>query len=384
MIKFSVTKQSKKSRARVGLLETSHGLVETPALVTVATQAVVKTLTSEEVKTAGSQLLICNTYHLHIRPGEKIIRMHGKLHKFMRWQRPLMTDSGGFQVFSLGFGKQHGMGKVLREKSSLVVDVGAQPQDITITDDGVLFRSYLDGKELFLNPKESIRIQEALGADIMIAFDECPPPVASHAYVKESLERTHRWAQESLQAKKSRTPALYGVVQGGRFADLRKASAQYIGKLPFDGFAIGGEFGGNKRTMSTMLHHVTDNLPKSKSRHLLGIGHPEDLLPIIKAGVDTFDCVVPTQYARHGIAFVVEGRLNLRKAMFLKDRTPLDAYCTCFVCCASSAGGYSRGYIAHLLRAHELTAMKLLTFHNLHYFNTAIANTRERIKNGKI
>ncbi len=379
MLNFKILKQSKNSRARAGVLTTSHGEVETPALVTVATQAAVKTLTSEEAEAAGSRLLICNTYHLHIRPGEKMVKKQGGLHTFMQWQRPLMTDSGGFQVFSLGFGREHGMGKVLKAKSSLSIADGTQPRDIKITDEGVFFRSYLNGAQFFLNPKESIRIQEALGADSMIAFDECPSPVADYAYMKTSLRRTHRWAEESLAAKKSKKQALYGVMQGGRFRDLREESARYIGKLPFEGFAVGGEFGSSKRVMVSMLKLVFENMPNEKPRHLLGIGHPEDILPIIKAGVDTFDCVAPTQYARRGIAFTPDGRLDMKKSVFLSDKKPLDAACGCFVC-----GTYKRGYITHLLRAHEITALKLLTFHNLYYFNAYISRIRENIKNGNI
>lgn len=377
---FKIIKQSKKSLARLGILRTAHGEVKTPALAAVATQAVVKTMTNEEAEAVGCQLFICNTYHLHIRPSENVIKKHGGLHRFMGWKHPLMTDSGGFQVFSLGFGKEYGMGKVLRKRSDIVITDGSQPREIKITDEGVFFRSYLDGKELFLNPKESIRIQEALGADIMIAFDECPSPVADYAYVKKSLARTHRWAQESLLARKSKTQSLYGVVQGGRYADLREESARFIGKLPFDGFAIGGEFGASKRSMNTMLKLVCSHLPEKKPRHLLGIGHPEDMLPIIKTGVDTFDCVAPTQYARRGIAFVPSGRLDLGKATFLSDKAPLDAACGCFVC----AVPYSRGYITHLLRAHEITALRLLTFHNLFYFNTVVERIRERIQKGAL
>ncbi len=379
MLDFKILRQSTASRARVGVLTTAHGEVETPALVAVATQGVVKTLTSEEVEQTGSRLLICNTYHLHIRPSEQVVKKQGGLHSFMCWKRPLMTDSGGFQVFSLGFGKEHGMGKVLTQKSSLAVEEGQQPREIKITDQGVLFRSYVDGSELFFDPKTSIRIQEALGADIMIAFDECPSPVADYAYVKSSLARTHRWAEESLAAKKSKTQSLYGVVQGGRFRDLREESAKFIGGLPFDGFAIGGEFGGKKADMKNMLQWIFAILPKEQPRHLLGIGHPEDILPIIKAGVDTFDCIVPTHYARRGIAFTSEGRMDMRKSLFLKDKKPLDAACSCFVC-----GIYSRSYVTHLLRAREITALKLLTFHNLHHFNSIIADLREKIKNGKI
>ncbi len=379
MFGFSVIKNSKKSHARLGLLETPHGTVETPAFVPVATQAAVKVLTEKEAEETGSQLLICNTYHLHLRPGEKVVKKHGGLHAFMQWKRPLMTDSGGFQVFSLGFGREHGMGKILKEKSDISVTDGDQPAKLKITDDGVLFRSHIDGRELFLNPRESLRIQGALGADIMIAFDECPPPTADYAYVKTSLARTHRWAKESLDAKRSMRQALYGVVQGGRFQDLREESARFIGKLGFEGFAIGGEFGASKRAMTRMLRVVFMSLPPKKPRHLLGIGHPEDILPIIKSGVDTFDCIVPTHYGRRGIAFTSEGKLNLARSMFLEDKQPLDASCECFVC-----GTYARGYLAHLVRAREITALRLLTFHNLHFFNAFAAGIRARIREGKI
>lgn len=378
MIKFKTEFKSKKSNARIGILKTPHGQIETPSFVGVATQAVVKTLTSEEVKQTGSQILISNTFHLHLKPGEKFLKKAGGIHKFMNWDRPLMTDSGGFQVFSLGFGRDHGVGKILKQKSNLVIKAGKKPKNVKITDDGVFFRSPVDGRKLFLGPFESIKIQEAIGADIMFAFDECTSPVADYFYTKKSLEKTHRWAKVCLDSKKT-DQALYGIVQGGKFEDLRVESANYIGSLPFDGFGIGGEFGDEKRTMSEMLEFTLKHLPGDKPIHLLGIGHLEDIPEIMKAGIDTFDCIVPTHYARHGIAFTTEGRLDMRKSVFLNDKKPLDEKCGCSTC-----QNYRRNYITHLLKADEITALRLLTFHNLYYFNSYVAHLREEIKKGNL
>lgn len=375
---FHLLKQSKKSRARLGILKTPHGEIETPAFVPVATQATVKTLTAEEVKRTNTQLLIANTYHLHIRPGEDVVKKHGDLHKFMQWDRPLMTDSGGFQVFSLGFGKDLGTGKIIKTEEKERIAAGNQPTSLKITEEGVRFKSYLDGHEIFLTPKESIRIQESLGADIIFAFDECPSPLASKEYVIESMARTHRWAKESLHAKKSRQ-ALYGIVQGGRYDDLRKESAKIIGGMQFDGFGIGGEFGNKKEGMGKMLGAVLDHLPKEKPRHLLGIGHPEDIKEVVKAGIDTFDCIIPTHYARHGAAFTSEGKINMELTRHLKDKKPVDPKCKCEVCAT-----YSRSYICHLLRAKEITGMRLLTMHNLFYFNKLLEDIRAEIRKGKL
>lgn len=378
MFSFSILKKSTKSSARLGLLETAHGVVETPAFVPVATQATIKTLTSDEAAATGAQLLIANTYHLHVRPGEKVVKVAGGLHDFMNWKRPLMTDSGGFQVFSLGFGKDFGTGKILKERSDEIIRDGQQPKLLAISDDGVRFRSYVDGAELFIGPKESMRIQGALGADIIFAFDECTSPIADRAYTERSLERTHRWANMCLENRSS-AQALYGIVQGGKFDDLRRASSQVIGALPFDGFGIGGEFGDDKGTMESMLKVSFEALPQEKPRHLLGIGHLEDIPVVMKAGVDTFDCIVPTQYARRGVAFTSHGRLDMTKKEFLQDLSPLDSACGCSTCAV-----YTRAYITHLMRAHEITALKLLTFHNLFYFNAYVAKLREDIKNGAI
>ncbi len=384
-MEFKIIKKSKKSRARLGILKTSRGEIETPMYVPVATQAAIKTLTSEEAEAAGCRILICNTFHLHLKPGEKIIKNSGGLHKFMNWKKPLMTDSGGFQVFSLGFGRDLGVGKILKRDADnadkKIISVGQQPRNIKITNRGAIFKSPIDGKELFLGSKESIKIQENLGADIIFAFDECPPPNADYVYNKLAMKRTHSWAIQSLEAKNSglKNQSLFGIVQGGKFRDLRKESAKFIGSLDFDGFGIGGEFGVDKNEMIKMVEWITDELPENKPRHLLGIGHPEDISKIIKTGVDLFDCTAPTHYARRGIAFVSSGKLDLNKQFYLKDKNPLDKKCGCDVC-----RNYRRNYISHLLRAKEITALKLLTVHNLYFFNSLVDKIRGEIKKGKI
>lgn len=378
MIEFKILKKSKKSRARYGILKTPHGEIETPAFVGVGTQAVIKTLTSEEAKQTNTQLLIANTYHLHLKPGEDIIKKSGGIHKFMNWDRPLMTDSGGFQVFSLGFGRDHGVGKMLKKKSNLTIKSGKQPHNVKITEDGVHFRSVIDGSKLFIGPKESIKIQEKIGGDIILAFDECTSPIANIYYTKKSLEKTHRWAQICLDTKRT-DQALYGIIQGGKFRELREESAQYFSKLDFAGYGIGGEFGDEKQTMVDMLNWTNAILPEEKPRHLLGIGHLEDFKPIMEGGADTFDCIVPTHYARHGIAFTIKGRIDITKKIFLTDNKPIDQTCECQTC-----QNYSRAYITHLFRAKEITGLRLVTFHNLYYFNKVVAQLREDIKNGRI
>lgn len=388
---FKILKKSKLSQARIGFIETSHGVIETPSLVPVATHAVVKTLTSQEVLETGSQILICNTFHLHLKPGENVVEKSGGLHKFMNFKKPLMTDSGGFQVFSLGFGKDlgspskilriktwEGKGKILKTQASKQVTLESQPKNIKITQDGVYFNSPIDGSKLFLGPKESIKIQEKLGADIIFTFDECTSPLSDYEYTKKSLEKTHKWAKICLENKKSKQ-ALFGIVQGGKFKDLRQQSAQFIGSMDFDGFGIGGEFGDDKKLMPKMLGWAIGELPEKKPRHLLGIGHLEDIEKIIKCGIDLFDCTVPTHYARRGIVFGSEGRLDLKQRKFLKARVPLDVNCVCKICL-----NYRKDYICHLLRAGEITALCLLTFHNLHYFNGVVADIRDQIKKGEM
>lgn len=381
-MKFRIIKKSKKSSARLGYLETEHGFVETPTWVPVATNAVIKTLTSEEVLQTNSQILICNTFHLHLKPGEKIIKSSGQLHRFMNWPKPLLTDSGGFQVFSLGFGRDLKVGKILGyfpgENKSELVQKDSQPKQVKITHEGVWFNSPYNGEKLFLGPKESIKIQEALGADIIFAFDECTPPLASQAYVKASLTRTHHWAKICLKIH-STNQALYGIVQGSRFKNLRRESAQLINSLGFDGFGIGGDLGQDKKEMAQIIKSVTPFLDEKKPRHLLGIGWLEDIEAIIKLGLDTFDCTVPTQYARRGIAFTSQGKLDLGKSVFLKDKKPLDPKCACQVCRT-----YKRNYLSHLMRAKEITPLRLLTFHNICFFNGFVGAVREKIKKGQI
>ena len=379
MFGFKILKKSKRSRARLGVISTPHGEIETPAFIPVATRATIRTLDTPEIHEVGAQALICNTFHLHISPGEKIVKKAGGIHGYMQWNKPLMTDSGGFQVYSLGFGRDHGIGKVLKDEQERVLKEGSQPNAVKITEDGVFFRSPIDGKQLYLSPKVSIGIQEALGADIMFAFDECPSPLADEKYMRASLEKTHRWALECVKAKKSKKQALYGIVQGGGFRNLRIESAEKIGAMEFDGFGFGGEFGYDKKTLKKVVGEVSDALPEKKPRHILGIGHPEDFAIIAGAGGDTFDCIAPTHYARRGVIFTSKGRLDLRKPRFLNDFKPLDPSCKCDVCKT-----YTRSYISNLMRAHELTGMKLATFHNLFYFNSLAAQVRKMIKNGDL
>ena len=383
MIEFKIIKKSSKSLARLGVLKTSHGEVETPTLVPVATQAVIKTLTSEEVLETKTQMLISNTFHLHLKPGEDLVKKSGGLHKFMNWNRPIMTDSGGFQVFSLGFGHDLGVGKLLKYfpgKNYQVIGHSKQPKKLKITDDGVIFKSPIDGKELFIDPKKSIDIQKKLGADIIFAFDECTAPLCSYDYAKKALKRTHDWAKicvKSMQGSKKQS--LFGIVQGSRFKDLREEGASFINSLDFSGFGIGGDLGEDKLQMKKVVGWAVSRLQESKPRHLLGIGYLEDIENIIKWGIDTFDCTVPTHYARRGIAFTHFGKLDFNKSSLLKNKMPLDKNCLCFVC-----QNYKRNYIAHLIRAKEITGMKLLTFHNLYYFNNFVENVRAKIKSGEI
>lgn len=363
------------------MLKTGQGVVRTPSLVPVATQGAVKTLDSKEAEEARCQILIANTFHLHLKPGESVIDQWRGLHKFMNWEKPLMTDSGGFQVFSLGFGRDFDVGKVLKYfpgRDKEVVEKSQQPKEIKIRENGVYFRSPFDGKELFLGPKESIEIQEKLGGDIIFAFDECTPPLVSKEYARKALGRTHRWAEICLRTKRS-SQSLFGIVQGSRFKDLREESAKYINSLGFEGFGIGGDLGHNKETMNKILDWTAPFLNEKKPRHLLGIGYLEDIENIIRKGVDLFDCTVPTHNARRGIAFTREGRLNMKSSKFVKDKSPLDNKCSCPVC-----QNYSRGYISHLFRSGEISGMKLLTFHNLFYFNSFVEGIREKIKENKL
>jgi len=304
---FTIVKKSQKSWARAGILKTAHGEIETPAFVPVATQAALKGMISSQARELGTQILIVNTYHLWLRQADEVIKKFGGLHKFMNWSGPLMTDSGGFQVFSLGWAYGKPVGKINKNIQNHKIlphtvcgSIPDQNQGLVIIDtEGVTFRSHLDGSQKRLTPALSIQIQERLGADIIFVFDECTSPLASHEYTTTSLEKTHRWAKICLETKNDNGQLLFGIVQGGRFKDLRQKSAKFIGSLPFDGFGIGGGFG--KEDITTALEWVIPMLPESKPRHFLGIGEIEDIKQSVKRGIDLFDCVIPTRLARHGV-----------------------------------------------------------------------------------
>ncbi len=368
--------------ARVGRLSTPHGDVETPALVVVATQASVKGLSPEEVRDTGTQIILANTYHLYLRPGADVVARLGGLHRFMGWDGPLMTDSGGFQVFSLGFALEHGVGKVARMFPGLDVEAprrATRPRLVAIDDDGVTFTSHLDGSRHRFTPEKSIEIQEKLGADIILAFDECTSPLHDYEYTRQALERTHRWAVRCLAARTRSDQALFGIVQGGAYRDLREASARFIASLPFDGYAIGGSLGRSKEDMYNILEWVVPLLPDDKARHLLGIGEPEDLLAGIVRGVDLFDCVAPTRLGRHGAAYTRRGRLNLRSAALKEDPAPIEADCDCHTC-----RRFSRAYLRHLFNAGELLGPRLATIHNIRFLQRLVEGARAAIRSGAL
>jgi tRNA-guanine transglycosylase len=378
MISFDIIKKSTRSLARVGVLKTPHGDVETPTFVPVATRGSIRMLDSAEAATLGSQLYICNTFHLHLTPGEDIVAKAGGLHTYSQLAKPLMTDSGGFQVFSLGFGRDHGMGKILQEETEKTLNPGASASNVKIAEDGVSFHSPINGDKLFLSPEISIGIQEKLGADIMFAFDECPSPLSTRDYMRESIDRTHRWAKRCLDAKKTEQ-ALYGIVQGGAFDDLRAESAAFLGAMDFAGFGIGGEFGYDKLSLERVVATSTQGLPADKPRHILGVGHPDDFEYIARGGGDTFDCIAPTHYARHGTVFTRAGKLDLRKTGLYDDLGPIDPGCTCPTCQT-----YSKSFVSHLVKAHEPSGAKLATVHNVHFFNQLGRELRQKIKNDEI
>src|SRR5829696_4396712 len=344
MFKFQIT--AKNNRARNGIFPTPHGDLITPVFAPVGTQATVKTLTPAQVKELGATLVLSNTYHLYLRPGDDVVAGLDGLHRFMRWPHPMLTDSGGFQVFSLAQTRQ-------------------------IDDEGVTFQSHIDGSTHRFTPQRAIRIQENLGADIIMAFDECSDP-NDHAYSRLAMERTHRWAEICVKVKRRGDQALFGIVQGGVQADLRAESARFIASLDTPGIAIGGlSVGETKEEMHDTLDVVTPLLPENKPRYLMGVGTPEDLINGVARGIDIFDCVLPTRLARHHSAFAIEGRLNLMNATFSRDEGPIDATCDCYTCKT-----FTRAYIRHLIVAKELLAGTLLSIHNLR----ALIRLMERIR----
>lgn len=387
---FKIHKELPNSLGRVGTIHTPHGDIETPAFVTVGTKGTVKSLTPEQVKDVGSQVIIANTYHLYLEPGDEQIKKLGGLHKVMNWNRPLMTDSGGFQVFSLGVAFGKGISKIAHKKDEEILlpersESGADDEEeakaitVKIDPNGVMFRSHINGDAHYLSPEKSIDIQHNLGADIIFAFDECTSPHESLHYQKEALERTHRWAKRSLDHHLSKenhkTQALFGIVQGGRDEKLRKESAEYIGSLDFDGFGIGGSF--EKEDMEKAVEWCNTILPKEKPRHLLGIGEPLDLFMAVEKGCDLFDCVGPTRIARNGAVYTKEGRINLMNEKFRDDGGVVDPGCDCYTC-----KNYTRSYIAHLFRAKEILGYTLASIHNVHFIVKMVDGMREEILNG--
>ena len=355
-VRYELIKKDKKTGARLGRLHTPHGVIETPIFMPVGTQATVKTMSPEELKQMNAQIILSNTYHLFLRPGHDIVKEAGGLHRFMNWDRPILTDSGGFQVFSLSD---------LRK----------------ITEEGVHFRNHLSGEKLFIDPEKSMEIQNALGADIMMAFDECPPYPADRDYVKNSLERTTRWAERSLKAhSRPDDQALFGIVQGGMYKDLREQSAKEITSLDFPGYAVGGlSVGEPKDIMYDILEHTTPFLPENKPRYLMGVGDPESLFEGVIRGIDMFDCVLPTRIARNGTTMTSQGRVVVKNAKYARDFGPLDPNCSCYTC-----QNYSRAYIRHLLKADEIFGLRLTTFHNLQFLLDLMKNIREAIMEDRL
>ncbi|NLD16694.1 MAG: tRNA guanosine(34) transglycosylase Tgt [Tissierellia bacterium] len=356
MFKFELIKECSQTKARLGKITTDHGEIETPIFMPVGTKATVKTMTPEEVKDLGAQVILGNTYHLYLRPGHELIEEAGGLHKFMNWHGPILTDSGGFQVFSLSNSRK-------------------------IVEEGVEFRSHIDGAKEFLSPEKSIEIQNALGADIIMAFDECAPYPADYEYIKNSMERTTRWAQRCKDAHKNpEHQALFGIVQGGMYKDLRKQSALDLVEMDFDGYSIGGlSVGEPLELMNEMLDFTVDFLPKDKPRYNMGVGTPDYLFESVIRGIDMADCVLPTRVARNGTAITSRGNLVVKNAAYKKDFTKLDPECDCYTC-----SNYSRAYIRHLFTVNEILAYRLLTIHNLYFLIKMMENIREAIKNDNL
>lgn len=350
-IKFEILHECKQTRARVGRLTTPHGVVNTPVFMPVGTQATVKAVPPRDLKEIGAEIILGNTYHLYLRPGHDLVEEAGGLHQFMNWDGSILTDSGGFQVFSL---------------SSLN----------RISEEGVLFHSHIDGSRHFFSPERAIAIENALGADIIMAFDECTPYPCEHSYAKEAMERTHRWAMRSKQAhKRPDTQALFGIIQGSTYADLRQESAKLLVDLDFPGYGIGGlSTGEPKPLMYEMLEVTVPLIPKDKPRYLMGVGSPDCLMEGTIRGVDMFDCVLPTRVARNGTAFTSQGRVVIRNATYARDFSPLDPNCDCYAC-----RNFTRAYLRHLIKAQEILAYQLLSIHNLRYLISIMQGLRQAI-----
>lgn len=372
--RFELLHRSKKSRARVGRIHTPHGIIDTPNFVAVGTNGTVKALDNALLHDIGLQLMFCNTYHLLLQPGTEVVRKAGGLHQFINRKLPIITDSGGFQVFSLAYGS------VADELKSR----GTKKQGgcvLKVTEEGVLFRSYRDGSKVMLTPESSIAAQKDLGADIIIPFDELPPYHISSEALKKSLERTHRWEQRSLEAhlQNPQGQAMYAVVHGGVDAELRNASCAFLKELPFDGFSIGGSMGKTKEEMHTLLSYTLPLLPEEKPNHLLGIGDLPSIERCIPLGIDTFDSSYPTRAARHGILLTAQGGLNITKVENAEKFSPIEEGCACPTCAR-----FTLAYLHHLFKAHELTSMSLATAHNLYYMIKLMQKYREAILDDRV
>jgi len=356
-IKYELLQNDKETKARYGLLHTNYGTYETPMFMPVGTQATVKTLSPEEIKEIGSGVILSNTYHLWLRPGEDIVAKAGGLHKFMNYDGPILTDCGGFQVFSL----------VKNKKKD-------------IKEEGVKFKSHIDGRELFLTPELSIQIQNKLDSDIAMSFDECIPYPADYEYVKSSTERTLRWAKRGKDVFNNERQSLFGIVQGGEFEDLRKFSALETVKMDFDGYSIGGtSVGEGKDIMYKMIDYAIPYLPTDKPRYLMGVGDPIDIIEGVIRGVDMFDCVLPTRIARHGNAFTRNGKINIKNAKYKEDLTPIEEHCDCYAC-----KNYTKAYIRHLIVANETFGQRLLSIHNIRFLTKLTEDLRIAIKENNI
>lgn len=353
--KFELIKECSKTGARLGRVYTPHGSFETPVFMPVGTQATVKALTPRDLKEIGAQIILANTYHLYLRPGHELIKQAGGLHEFMNWDRPILTDSGGFQVFSLAD---------LRE----------------ITDEGVYFRSHLDGSKHFISPEKAIEIENALGADVIMAFDECVPYPCDYETAKAAVERTTRWAKRCKAAHQREDQALFGIIQGSVFKDLRMKSLEQLLELDFPGYGIGGlSVGEPKPLMYEILEQITPAMPKDKPRYLMGVGSPDCLIEGVIRGVDMFDCVLPTRTARTGLAMTSRGKVMLRNAPYQRDFGPLDPECDCYTC-----KNFSRAYLRHLVKAREILAAILITIHNVRFLIRLMEQIREAIRNDNL
>ena len=354
-MKFRVIHNSRECGARIGEIKTSHGDIRTPVFMPVGTQASVKALSPEDLEDVGVEVILANTYHLYLRPGHEVIRGLGGLHRFMNWSGPILTDSGGFQVYSL---------TPLR----------------TISEKGVTFRSHLDGSSHFLGPEETMEIQKGLGADIIMAFDECTTYPSDYDYVLASVKRTSLWARRCLDCTNGDTQALFGIVQGGIYGDLREMSARELVEMGFEGYALGGLSVGEDR--ETRLRIITETirfLPVDKPVYVMGVGSPEDLIEAVMLGVDMFDCVMPTRNARNGTLFTSRGKLTIKNACYMRDERPIDENCHCYTC-----SNFSRAYLRHLFLAKEILSYRLNTMHNLHYYTHLMADIRVAIREGRM